>query len=68
MIRRILVVAGFLPALALATSGDAHRFILNDGIRYSHILDLWGANSIPSHKSVRFPSLVMLDVSVTMIQ
>jgi len=24
---------------ALATSGDAHRFILNDGIRYGHILD-----------------------------
>ena len=24
---------------ALATSGDAHRFLLKDGIRYSHVLD-----------------------------
>ena len=26
-------------ALAVATSGDARRFLLKDGTRYSHILD-----------------------------
>ncbi len=24
---------------ALATSGDSHRYLLKDGVRYSHILD-----------------------------
>ena len=28
-----------LPAGALATSGDAHRFLLKDGHRYGHVLD-----------------------------
>lgn len=32
--RRIALMQG-----ALATSGDAHRFLLADGVRYSHILD-----------------------------
>ena len=28
-----------LTAGGVATSGDSHRFLLRDGVRYSHILD-----------------------------
>lgn len=32
----------------LATSGDTHRFLLRDGIRYSHILDVRSGYPVPN--------------------
>ena len=32
---------------ALATSGDARRFLLHDGVRYGHILNPWTGWPIP---------------------
>lgn len=32
---------------AIATSGDAHRFLLKDGVRYSHVLDPRTGCSVP---------------------
>ena len=32
---------------AIATSGDAHRFLLKDGVRYSHVLNPKTGWSVP---------------------
>ena len=40
---------------ALATSGDSHRFLLREGVRYSHILDVhdgWPVRGVPRSVSV----------------
>ena len=40
---------------AIATSGDAHRFLVKDGVRYSHILNPktgWPVNDAPHTVSV----------------
>jgi thiamine biosynthesis lipoprotein len=40
---------------ALATSGDTHRYLLRDGVRYSHILDVrtgWPVPEVPRSVSV----------------
>ena len=40
---------------ALATSGDTHRFLLRDGVRYSHILDVrtgWPVTDAPRSVTV----------------
>ena len=40
---------------ALATSGDTHRFLLRDGVRYSHILDAhdgWPVRGVPRSVTV----------------
>ena len=40
---------------ALATSGDSHRFLLRDGVRYSHILDAhdgWPVRGVPRSVTV----------------
>jgi len=40
---------------ALATSGDSHRCLLRDGVRYSHILDVhdgWPVRGVPRSVSV----------------
>jgi thiamine biosynthesis lipoprotein len=46
---------------ALATSGDAHRFLLKDGVRYSHILDPrtgWPVTGAPRSVTVAASSCV----------
>jgi len=43
----------------LATSGDARRFLLEDGVRYGHILDLrtgWPVRDTPRSVTVAAPS------------
>lgn len=50
-----------LAAGALATSGDARRFILADGVRYGHILDPrsgWPVRDAPRSVTVAAPSCV----------
>ncbi|VAW51894.1 FAD:protein FMN transferase [hydrothermal vent metagenome] len=46
---------------AIATSGDANRFLLKDGVRYSHILNPktgWSINDAPHTVSVAAPTCV----------
>ena len=46
---------------AIATSGDANRFLLKDGVRYSHILNPrtgWSINDAPHTISVAAPTCV----------
>jgi thiamine biosynthesis lipoprotein len=46
---------------AIATSGDAHRFLSKDGIRYSHVLDPrtgWSVPGAPHTVSVAAPTCV----------
>ncbi|MBT8133436.1 MAG: FAD:protein FMN transferase, partial [Gammaproteobacteria bacterium] len=46
---------------AIATSGDAHRYLLKDGIRYSHILNPvtgWPVADAPHTISVAAPTCV----------
>jgi len=46
---------------AIATSGDAHRYLLKDGVRYSHILNPltgWSVNDAPHTVSVAAPTCV----------
>ncbi len=57
-----------LCAGALATSGDARRFLLKDGIRYSHILTPktgWPVQNAPRSVTVSAPSCVMAGLLAT---
>jgi thiamine biosynthesis lipoprotein len=54
---------------ALATSGDARRFLLRDGIRYGHILDPrtgWPVRDAPRSVTVAAPSCVEAGLSATL--
>jgi len=45
----------------LATSGDSHRFLLRDGVRYSHVLDVrtgWPVTQVPRSVTVAAGSCV----------
>ena len=45
----------------LATSGDAHRYLLKDSVRYSHVLNPktgWSVPNAPHTVSVAAPSCV----------
>ena len=53
---------------ALATSGDTHRFLLRDGVRYSHILDVrtgWPVPGAPSSVTVAGGSCVEAGILAT---
>jgi thiamine biosynthesis lipoprotein len=53
-IRRVALARG-----ALATSGDAHRFLERDGVRYSHVLDPrtgWPVTDAPRSVTVAAPT------------
>lgn len=57
-----------LTAGALATSGDARRFLQKDGIRYSHILNPktgWPVPNAPRSVTVSAPSCVMAGLLAT---
>lgn len=57
-----------LTAGALATSGDARRFLLKDGVRYSHILNPktgWPVTDAPRSVTVSAPSCVMAGLLAT---
>ncbi len=46
---------------AIATSGDAHRYLLRDGIRYSHVLNPktgWPVTDAPHTVSIAAPSCI----------
>lgn len=46
---------------AIATSGDAHRYLVKDGIRYSHVLNPmtgWPVSDAPHTVSVAAPTCV----------
>ncbi|MBE9567447.1 MAG: FAD:protein FMN transferase [Proteobacteria bacterium] len=46
---------------AIATSGDAHRYIIRDGVRYSHILNPltgWSVSDAPHTISVAAPTCI----------
>ncbi|MDH5766765.1 MAG: FAD:protein FMN transferase, partial [Gammaproteobacteria bacterium] len=46
---------------AIATSGDAHRYLIKDGIRYSHILNPvtgWPITNAPHTVSVAAPTCI----------
>jgi thiamine biosynthesis lipoprotein len=50
-----------LKSGGLATSGDTHRFLLRDGMRYSHILDVrtgWPVPNVPRSVTVAGSSCV----------
>jgi thiamine biosynthesis lipoprotein len=54
---------------ALATSGDTHRFLLRDGIRYSHILDPhdgWPVREVPRSVTVVASSCVAAGMLATL--
>ena len=54
---------------ALATSGDSHRFLLKDGIRYSHILDPrtgWPVTGAPRSVTVAASSCIEAGLLSTM--
>ena len=58
-----------LRAGALATSGDARRFLLKDGVRYGHILDPrtgWPVRGAPRSVSVAAPSCTEAGVLSTL--
>ena len=51
----------FLSSGALATSGDANRFLLRDGVRYSHVLDArsgWPVAAAAHAVTVAAPSCI----------
>lgn len=57
-----------LTAGALATSGDARRFLQKDGVRYSHILNPktgWPVPNAPRSVTVSAPSCVMAGLLAT---
>jgi len=67
----VLPPAGVLAvaAGALATSGDARRFLLKDGIRYGHILDPrtgWPVRGAPRSVTVAAPTCTEAGVLATM--
>lgn len=52
----------------LATSGDTHRFLLRDGVRYSHILDVlsgWPVLNVPRSVTVAAASCVQAGMLAT---
>jgi thiamine biosynthesis lipoprotein len=54
---------------ALATSGDAHRFLFRDGIRYSHILNPktgWPVEDPPHTVSVAAPTCIEAGILSTL--
>ncbi len=54
---------------AIATSGDAHRFLLKDGVRYSHVLNPktgWSVPNAPHTVSVAAPTCVEAGMMSTM--
>ncbi|MCK6425769.1 MAG: FAD:protein FMN transferase [Burkholderiaceae bacterium] len=58
-----------LRAGGLATSGDARRFLLKDGVRYSHILDPrdgWPVRGAPRSVTVAAPSCIEAGVLATL--
>jgi thiamine biosynthesis lipoprotein len=63
-------LAGMLELTSggLATSGDARRFLLKDGIRYGHILDPhtgWPVSDTPRSVTVAAPSCVEAGMTAT---
>lgn len=64
-------MAGMLELVsgALATSGDARRFLLKDGVRYSHILNPrtgWPVRDAPRSVTVAAPSCVEAGMVATL--
>ena len=64
-------MAGMLELVggALATSGDARRFLLKDGVRYSHILNPrtgWPVKDAPRSVTVAAPSCVEAGMVATL--
>lgn len=58
-----------LRAGGLATSGDARRFLLKDGVRYGHILDPrdgWPVRGAPRSVTVAAPSCIEAGVLATL--
>lgn len=58
-----------LKSGALATSGDARRFLMRDGIRYGHILDPrtgWPVHGAPRSVTVAAPSCIEAGLSATL--
>jgi thiamine biosynthesis lipoprotein len=54
---------------ALATSGDSRRFLLRDGVRYSHILDVhdgWPVRGVPRSVTVVAASCVAAGMLATL--
>jgi thiamine biosynthesis lipoprotein len=54
---------------ALATSGDARRFLLKDGVRYGHILDPrtgWPVKDAPRSVTVAAPSCIEAGMTATL--
>jgi thiamine biosynthesis lipoprotein len=54
---------------ALATSGDARRFLMRDGVRYGHILDPrtgWPVVDPPRSVTVAAPTCVEAGLSATL--
>lgn len=54
---------------AIATSGDAHRFLLKEGVRYSHVLNPktgWSVPKAPHTVSVAAPTCVEAGMMSTM--
>ena len=54
---------------ALATSGDSQRFLLRDGVRYSHILDPrsgWPVADAPRSVTVIAPTCIQAGVFSTL--
>lgn len=64
-------LAGMLEVTGggLATSGDARRFLLKDGVRYGHILDPrtgWPVRDTPRSVTVAAPSCVEAGMTATL--
>lgn len=58
-----------LQSGALATSGDARRFLINDGKRYSHILNAktgWPINDAPRSITVVAPQCIQAGILATL--
>lgn len=58
-----------LKSGAIATSGDANRFLLKDGKRYGHILDVktgWPVNDAPSSITVAAPQCIQAGFLATL--
>jgi thiamine biosynthesis lipoprotein len=54
---------------AIATSGDAHRYLLKDGVRYSHVLNPktgWSVPDAPHTVSVAAPTCVQAGMLSTL--
>jgi len=54
---------------AIATSGDAHRFLLKEGVRYSHVLNPktgWSVPNAPHTVSVAAPTCIEAGMLSTM--